>query len=160
MASTSPTWAGVGVGPRRRSGPALARSSGSVSRRTPPRSRTTVAWPSQVRRTAYLPPRTCGRRRPPEPGTSLVPALSPETGRYGDRREVGPMTRIDPSAWVAPSAVVTGDVTIGGGSRVLHGAVLNGDGGRGRGVPRDRGVGVRRSPGRQWQRAPDQQRAP
>jgi len=39
------------------------------------------------------------------------------------------MTRIDPSAWVAPSAVVTGDVTIGAGSRVLHGAVLNGDGG-------------------------------
>ena len=32
-------------------------------------------------------------------------------------------------AWVAPSAVVTGDVTIGAGSRVLHGAVLNGDAG-------------------------------
>ncbi|MFI5916285.1 gamma carbonic anhydrase family protein [Dactylosporangium sp. NPDC051541] len=30
-------------------------------------------------------------------------------------------------AWVAPSAVVTGDVTIGLRSRVLHGAVLNGD---------------------------------
>ncbi len=37
------------------------------------------------------------------------------------------MARIDPTAWVAPSAVVTGDVTIGPGSRVLHGAVLNGD---------------------------------
>ena len=37
------------------------------------------------------------------------------------------MTHIDPSAWVATSAVVTGDVTIGAGSRVLHGAVLNGD---------------------------------
>jgi gamma-carbonic anhydrase len=34
---------------------------------------------------------------------------------------------IDTSAWVAPSAVVTGDVTIGAESRVLHGAVLNGD---------------------------------
>jgi gamma-carbonic anhydrase len=34
---------------------------------------------------------------------------------------------IDPTAWVAPSAVVTGDVTIGPRSRVLHGAVLNGD---------------------------------
>lgn len=39
------------------------------------------------------------------------------------------MGSIDPGAWVAPSAVVTGDVTIGAGSRVLHGAVLNGDNG-------------------------------
>jgi carbonic anhydrase/acetyltransferase-like protein (isoleucine patch superfamily) len=37
------------------------------------------------------------------------------------------MGHIDPSAWIAPSAVVTGDVTIGAESRVLHGAVLNGD---------------------------------
>ena len=37
------------------------------------------------------------------------------------------MPRIDPTAWVAPSAVVTGDVTVGPDSRVLHGAVLNGD---------------------------------
>lgn len=37
------------------------------------------------------------------------------------------MTGIDPDAWVAPTAVVTGDVTLGPGSRVLHGAVLNGD---------------------------------
>jgi gamma-carbonic anhydrase len=37
------------------------------------------------------------------------------------------MGRIDPTAWVAPSAVVTGDVSIGAESRVLHGAVLNGD---------------------------------
>jgi gamma-carbonic anhydrase len=36
---------------------------------------------------------------------------------------------IDPRAWVAPSAVVTGDVTIGAGSRILHCAVLNGDNG-------------------------------
>ena len=37
------------------------------------------------------------------------------------------MGEIHPTAWVAPSAVVTGDVTIGADSRVLHGAVLNGD---------------------------------
>ncbi len=37
------------------------------------------------------------------------------------------MGDIDPSAWIAPSAVVSGDVTIGTGSRVLHGAVLTGD---------------------------------
>jgi carbonic anhydrase/acetyltransferase-like protein (isoleucine patch superfamily) len=34
---------------------------------------------------------------------------------------------LHPSAWVAPTAVVTGDVTIGARSRVLHHAVLNGD---------------------------------
>lgn len=37
------------------------------------------------------------------------------------------MTRIDPTAWIAPTAVVTGEVTVGANSRVLHGAVLNGD---------------------------------
>ena len=37
------------------------------------------------------------------------------------------MGRIDPTAWVAPSAVVTGDVTIGPGSRVLQAAVVDGD---------------------------------
>jgi gamma-carbonic anhydrase len=37
------------------------------------------------------------------------------------------MGQIDPTAWVAPTAVVTGDVTIGPGCRVLHGAVVNGD---------------------------------
>lgn len=37
------------------------------------------------------------------------------------------MTRIADTAWVADSAVLTGDVTVGPGSRVLHGAVLNGD---------------------------------
>jgi carbonic anhydrase/acetyltransferase-like protein (isoleucine patch superfamily) len=34
---------------------------------------------------------------------------------------------VHPAAWVAPTAVVTGDVTIGARSRVLHHAVLNGD---------------------------------
>ena len=37
------------------------------------------------------------------------------------------MSRIHETATVASSAVVTGDVTIGRNSRVLHGAVLNGD---------------------------------
>ena len=37
------------------------------------------------------------------------------------------MSRIHETATVASSAVVTGDVTIGRDSRVLHGAVLNGD---------------------------------
>ena len=37
------------------------------------------------------------------------------------------MPETHPDAWVAPSAVVTGDVTIGAGSRVLAGAVLTGD---------------------------------
>ncbi|MDF1604853.1 gamma carbonic anhydrase family protein [Nocardioides sp. YIM 152315] len=37
------------------------------------------------------------------------------------------MAHIDTTAIVASSAVVTGDVTIGPESRVLHGAVLNGD---------------------------------
>jgi len=36
------------------------------------------------------------------------------------------MTDIYPSAWVAPSAVVTGEVFVGPDSRILHGAVLNG----------------------------------
>jgi carbonic anhydrase/acetyltransferase-like protein (isoleucine patch superfamily) len=37
------------------------------------------------------------------------------------------MAHLHPSASVAPTAVVTGDVTLGENSRVLHGAVLNGD---------------------------------
>jgi carbonic anhydrase/acetyltransferase-like protein (isoleucine patch superfamily) len=37
------------------------------------------------------------------------------------------MSRIHETATVASSAVVTGDVTIGRNSRVLHGAVLDGD---------------------------------
>jgi carbonic anhydrase/acetyltransferase-like protein (isoleucine patch superfamily) len=35
------------------------------------------------------------------------------------------MAQTDQTAWVAPTAVVTGDVTIGQNSRVLHGAVLD-----------------------------------
>jgi carbonic anhydrase/acetyltransferase-like protein (isoleucine patch superfamily) len=37
------------------------------------------------------------------------------------------MSTIDPTAWVAPSAVLRGDVTLGPGARILHGAVLNAD---------------------------------
>lgn len=37
------------------------------------------------------------------------------------------MSFIDDTAWVAPSAIVTGDVSVGAGSRILHGAVLNAD---------------------------------
>ena len=36
---------------------------------------------------------------------------------------------IDPKASVAPTAVVSGDVTIGAGCRILHGAVLTSEGG-------------------------------
>jgi carbonic anhydrase/acetyltransferase-like protein (isoleucine patch superfamily) len=42
----------------------------------------------------------------------------------GYRADVG---SIDVSAWVAPTAVVAGDVSLGPGARVLHGAVRNGD---------------------------------
>ncbi len=37
------------------------------------------------------------------------------------------MGHIDPTAWIAPSAVVTGDVTLGPHSRVLAHAVVTGD---------------------------------
>ena len=37
---------------------------------------------------------------------------------------LGKRPAIDPSAWVAPTATVCGDVTIGPGSRILFGAVL------------------------------------
>lgn len=42
-------------------------------------------------------------------------------------RSVRVMVDIHPGAWIAPSAIVTGAVTVGDGSRILHGAVLNGD---------------------------------
>lgn len=37
------------------------------------------------------------------------------------------MVSVDASAWVAPTAVLTGEVHVGPGSRILHGTVLNGD---------------------------------
>lgn len=41
----------------------------------------------------------------------------------------GKSPRVAPTAYVAPTAVVSGDVTIGEGSRILFGAVLTADGG-------------------------------
>src|SRR5690348_5425617 len=37
--------------------------------------------------------------------------------------------QVDPDAWVAPTAVLSGDVRVGPGTCVLHGAVLTADGG-------------------------------
>src|SRR6478672_9211314 len=37
--------------------------------------------------------------------------------------------QVDPGAWVAPTAVLSGQVRVGPGSCVLHGAVLSADGG-------------------------------
>jgi carbonic anhydrase/acetyltransferase-like protein (isoleucine patch superfamily) len=42
----------------------------------------------------------------------------------------GRRPRVDPSAYVAPTAVLSGDVRVGEGCRVLFGAVLTDDGGR------------------------------
>jgi carbonic anhydrase/acetyltransferase-like protein (isoleucine patch superfamily) len=41
----------------------------------------------------------------------------------------GKQPRIDRSAWIAPDATVCGDVVIGPGARVMHGARLVGEGG-------------------------------
>jgi carbonic anhydrase/acetyltransferase-like protein (isoleucine patch superfamily) len=41
----------------------------------------------------------------------------------------GKHPHIDPSAWVAPDATICGDVAIGPGVRVMHGARLIGEGG-------------------------------
>jgi carbonic anhydrase/acetyltransferase-like protein (isoleucine patch superfamily) len=40
----------------------------------------------------------------------------------------GRRPRVDPSAYVAPTAILSGDVTIGPESRVLHGAVITAEG--------------------------------
>jgi carbonic anhydrase/acetyltransferase-like protein (isoleucine patch superfamily) len=45
--------------------------------------------------------------------------------------------RIDPAAWVAPDATVVGDVAIGAGTRVLHGARLVAEGGGALRIGRD-----------------------
>ncbi len=45
-------------------------------------------------------------------------------------RHRGKTPTIDPTASIAPSAVVSGDVTLGPGVRVLHGAVLTAENGR------------------------------
>jgi carbonic anhydrase/acetyltransferase-like protein (isoleucine patch superfamily) len=41
----------------------------------------------------------------------------------------GKRPKIDPAAWVAPDATICGDVTIGPGARILHGARIIGEGG-------------------------------
>ena len=41
----------------------------------------------------------------------------------------GQSPTIDPTAWIAPNAVICGDVKIGAGSRVSYGAVLSAEGG-------------------------------
>jgi carbonic anhydrase/acetyltransferase-like protein (isoleucine patch superfamily) len=41
----------------------------------------------------------------------------------------GKQPRVDPTAWIAPDATVCGDVVIGPGGRVLHGARIIGEGG-------------------------------
>jgi carbonic anhydrase/acetyltransferase-like protein (isoleucine patch superfamily) len=41
----------------------------------------------------------------------------------------GKRPQIDPGAWIAPDATICGDVAIGAGSRVLHGARIIGESG-------------------------------
>jgi carbonic anhydrase/acetyltransferase-like protein (isoleucine patch superfamily) len=41
----------------------------------------------------------------------------------------GKRPRVDPAAWVAPDATICGDIEIGPGSRILHGARIIGEGG-------------------------------
>ena len=42
---------------------------------------------------------------------------------------LGARPRIHPDAVIAPTAVISGDVTVGAGSQVLHGAVITAEGG-------------------------------
>jgi len=49
----------------------------------------------------------------------------------------GKQPRIDRSAWIAPDATICGDVVIGPGTRVMHGARLIGEGGGAISVGRD-----------------------
>ena len=65
------------------------------------------------------------------PGPGVVPRRRPRLGHSG-RMEISHeqnVPRVGPGAWVAPTAVLSGDVRVGPGSCVLHGAVLNADGG-------------------------------
>ena len=41
----------------------------------------------------------------------------------------GKQPRIDPAAWIAPDATICGDVEIGAGARVMHGARIVGEAG-------------------------------
>ncbi len=42
----------------------------------------------------------------------------------------GKEPRIDPTAFVAPSATIYGDVTVGADCRIMHGAAIIAEGGR------------------------------
>lgn len=44
-------------------------------------------------------------------------------------KHAGKQPQIDPTAWIAPDATICGDVSIGAGSRVLHGARIVGESG-------------------------------
>ena len=41
----------------------------------------------------------------------------------------GRQPQVDPAAWVAPNAVLCGDVTVGPGCRIMYGAQLIAEGG-------------------------------
>ncbi len=63
----------------------------------------------------------------------------------------GRRPRIDPTAWVAPNAILSGDVVVGPGARVLYGAVLTVEGEQSLSVGRDNVImehAVLRAPGR------------
>lgn len=45
-------------------------------------------------------------------------------------KHLGHVPQIDPGAYVAPGATVCGNVVVGNGSRILHGAVVVAEGGR------------------------------
>ncbi len=50
-------------------------------------------------------------------------------------RHLGRAPSVHPEAYVAPTAVLSGQVSIGAGSCIMHGAVLAAEGGPGRSVP-------------------------
>jgi carbonic anhydrase/acetyltransferase-like protein (isoleucine patch superfamily) len=43
-------------------------------------------------------------------------------------RHAGNVPHVDPTAWVAPTAVLTGAVTVGPGTRIMHGVVVTAHG--------------------------------
>ena len=63
----------------------------------------------------------------------------------------GHRPRVDPTAWVAPNAVLSGDVVVGPGVRILYGAVLTAEGRQPLSVGRNSVImeqAVLRAPGR------------
>ncbi len=97
-----------------------------------------AAAPAPQARQVAPPPHTDRRPRPRESPTLPIYA-------FEDRRPT-----IDPSAWIAPSADVIGDVRIGARCYVGHGAILRGDYGTieiGDGTAVEEGVIVHARPG-------------